>query len=73
MLIFIETVIVLAVLFYLYKLVFKNMQNPLGIPKSLSIGILVVGFLVLPTPIKILMVMILIVALIVHLINKNRS
>ena len=73
MLIFLETIIVLAVLFYLYKLVFKNIQNPLGIPKPLAVGILMVGFFVLPAPIKALMVVILIVALIVHLINKNRS
>ncbi len=73
MLIFLETIIVLAILFYLYKLVFKNIQNPIGIPKPLAVGILIVGFLVLPPPIKALIIIILIVAFIVHLINKNRS
>lgn len=73
MLIFIETIIILTILFYLYKLVFKNIQNPLGIPMPLAIAILIVGFLVLPSPIKALMVVILIVAYIVYVINKNRS
>ncbi len=39
----------------------------------LAIAILIVGFLVLPSPIKALMVVILIVAYIVYVINKNRS
>lgn len=73
MLVFIETIIILSILFYLYKLVFKNARNPLGIPMPLAIAILIVGFLVLPSPIKALMVVILIVAYIVYVINKNRS
>lgn len=73
MLIFIETIIILTILFYLYKLVFKNIRNPLGIPKPLAISILAVGFMVLPAPIKALMVVILIVAYIAHVINMSRS
>lgn len=73
MLVFIETIIILTILIYLYKLVFKNVQNPLRIPMPLAIAILIVGFLVLPSPIKALMVVILIVANIVYVINKNRS
>lgn len=73
MLIFIETIIILNILFYLYKLIFKNVQNPLRIPMPLAIAILIVGFFVLPSPIKALMVVILIVAYIVYVINKNRS
>ncbi len=73
MLVFIETIIILTILIYLYKLIFKNVQNPLRIPMPLAIAILIVGFLVLPSPIKALMVVILIVANIVYVINKNRS
>lgn len=73
MLVFIETIIILTILIYLYKLIFKNARNPLGIPMPLAIAILIVGFLVLPSPIKALMVVILIVAYIVYVINKNRS
>ena len=73
MLVFIETIIILTILIYLYKLIFKNAQNPLRMPMPLAIAILIVGFLVLPSPIKALMVVILIVAYIVYVINKNRN
>lgn len=67
MLIFLESIIVLAVLFYLYKLVFNNIQNPLGTPKPLITGILIVGFLVSPVPIKAMMIIIVLIAFIVWL------
>lgn len=69
MLIFLETIIVLAVLFYFYKLVFKDIQNPLGILKPLAIGILIVGFLMLPAPIKAFIVVILTVVYVVLFIK----
>lgn len=78
MLIFLETIIVLTVLFYLYKLVFKNIQNPLGIPKPLALAILIIGFLALPAPIKAMLIIIAITAFAVWLAffveyNSNQS
>lgn len=78
MLIFLETIIVLTILFYLYKLVFKDIQNPLGIPKPLAIGILIVGFLMLPAPIKATMIIIVLIAFTIWLAfwvehNDNES
>lgn len=67
MLIFLESIIVLAVLFYLYKLVSNNIQNPLGTPKPLITGILIVGFLVSPVPLKAMMIIIVLIAFIIWL------
>lgn len=66
---FIETVIILIVLIYFYRLIFKNVFNPLKISKPLAVGILIVGFLVLPITMKILMIIILAIA---YIVNKNK-
>ncbi|MBD3841365.1 MAG: hypothetical protein IE909_05685 [Campylobacterales bacterium] len=62
----------------MYKLVFKNIQNLLGIPKPLALAILIIGFLVLPTPIKTMLIVIAITAFAVWLAffvehNNNQS
>lgn len=69
MMLFIETVIILIVLIYFYRLIFKNVFNPLKISKPLAVGILIVGFLVLPITMKILMIIILAIA---YIVNKNK-
>ncbi len=69
MIIFIETIIVLFLLYYFYKIAFKNMDNILGIPKSLALAILIVGFLFLPPTIQATLVIIFIVSFFI----KNTS
>lgn len=73
MLILIETLIILALLLYLYKLAFTKAENHLKIPKPLAIVVFIVGFLVLPASIKALIVIILIVTYIVYQVDKSRS
>ncbi|MCX6076296.1 MAG: hypothetical protein NTW78_05330 [Campylobacterales bacterium] len=71
MLILIETIIIVTILYYLSKIVFKNESDTSMIPKSLAIAILIVGVLVLPPPIKAMIIVILIIAFVANTINKR--
>jgi len=66
MAILLESIIVLAVLYFVYRAIFTN-YNPLGLSKIFAIAILFVAFLVVPITIKL---MILIIVVTYFLIKK---
>ncbi len=55
---FIETLIVLLVLRYVYGVIFGGENNPLKLSRPFGIAIFVVAFLVLPPAIKAMMLVI---------------
>lgn len=64
MIIFIEAMIVLAILYFVYRSIFTK-NNPLGISKLFGITILLVGVFILPPPVKALIVVIVILYFII--------
>lgn len=66
MAILLESLIVLSVLYFVYRAILTN-YNPLGLSKTFAIAILLVAFLVVPITIKL---MILIVVVTYFLIKK---
>lgn len=76
MLIFIETIAVLFIFYVILRYVF--IIHAINIPKPIALVILIVGFLVLPAPIKAMLLIIAIIAFVVWLAfyieyNSNQS
>ena len=76
MLVFLETLAVLCIFYIIFRYVF--VIHTINIPKPIAIAILVIGFLVLPAPIKAMLIIIAITAFAVWLAffveyNSNQS
>ena len=73
MIILLEALLFFAILYYFYSIAFKNTVNPLGISKPVAIAILIVGFLILPVPIKGLILIIAILALLIKFAKVDKN
>lgn len=76
MLIFLETIAVLFIFYIIFRYIF--VIHAINIPKPIALAILIVGFLVLPAPIKAILIIIAITAFAVWLaffveFNSNQS
>lgn len=76
MLIFLETIVILFLFYILFRYIF--ITHALNIPKPIAVAILIIGFLVLPAPIKTMLVILAISAFAVWLAffveyNNNQS
>lgn len=63
--ILLESIIVLAILYFVYRAIFTN-YNPLGLSKTFGIGILFVAFLVVPITIKMMILIIVVMFLLIR-------